>query len=211
MIHRPLLAPAAALALLTGGCMGTRNRGLESVHQPVVTRSTYALDLQVAGDELAAGEQDRLLGWFDAMRLGYGDRVAVDFDGAGGAARAQVGGVVAAYGLLLADEPSAPSTPLTAGTVRVLVSRARAGVPGCPDYSRNVSHEFDGNTSSNYGCASNINLAAMVADPLDLVRGQSGRSYADTAVSTKAIDTFRKATPTGAGNALKVESVGGKK
>ena len=61
MRTRPLLLITVAAAALTlGGCRGTENRGLESVHQPVVDRADYALDLQVAGDTLADGEPARL-------------------------------------------------------------------------------------------------------------------------------------------------------
>ena len=37
--------------------------------------------------------------------------------------------------------------------------------------SRDASLEIRSNTSSNFGCAVNGNLAAMIADPADLVRG----------------------------------------
>ena len=77
MIKKSILASFVP-ALLLGGCMGTENRGLESVHQPVVSRSDYALDLGVSGGALASGEQQRLAGWVTTMRLGYGDRVAID-------------------------------------------------------------------------------------------------------------------------------------
>ncbi|MGN6620411.1 MAG: pilus assembly protein CpaD, partial [Sphingomonas sp.] len=44
-----MLAPT----LLLAGCGGTVNRGLESVHQPVVSRSDYAFDVNTGGDGLA--------------------------------------------------------------------------------------------------------------------------------------------------------------
>lgn len=205
------LFACAGLALATPGCMGTQNRGVESVHQPVVDRADYALDLRTSGDGLAAGEPGRLAGWFDAMRLGYGDRVSVDDpDRGAGGGRAEVGGVVADYGLLLADEPPVTTAPVAPGTVRVVVSRARASVPGCPDWSRDSSHEFASNTSSNFGCANNSNLAAMAAAPADLVRGRDSAGPTDPAVSYKAIDSYRKAPSSGAGG-LKAESTGGKK
>ena len=53
------------------------------------------------------------------------------------------------------------------------------------------------------------NLAAMVANPADLVRGQPGADTTDDAASLKAIDSFRKAVPTGTGG-LKSDSVGSK-
>jgi pilus assembly protein CpaD len=82
-------------------------------------------------------------------------------------------------------------------------------VPGCPDFSRVGEPEFESNTSSNQGCAVNSNLAAMVANPIDLVRGQPGADANDPATSSKAIDTYRKAVPTGAAP-LKTQATGSK-
>ena len=201
-----LLATLPALAL--GGCMGTQNRGLESVHQPVIARQDFALDLQTRGDRLASGEAERLSGWLDSMHLAYGDRVAVD-DAGGYArgARADIGGVVARSGLLLSDDAPVTGAPVAPGTVRVVISRMHASVPNCPDQSRDASNEFDSNTSSNFGCAINSNLAAMVANPADMVRGRDGTTSTDPRVSYRAIDAYRRAVPTGAGGG-KVESAG---
>lgn len=211
MSNRNLAAACLGAALALPGCMGTSNRGMESVHQPVVRRTDYALDLRTDGGGLAPGEPGRLAGWFDAMRLGYGDRVAVDGgDASADAARAEVGGVVAGYGLLVLDAPPVSGAPVAPATVRVVVSRMSASVPRCPDWSRNSSFDFSGNTSSNFGCATNTNLAAMVASPGDLVRGKTDDGGSDPALSYKAIDSYRKAPSTGA-NGIKAESAGGKK
>ena len=205
-----LLLAALAPAMLTAGCMGTPNRGLESVHQPVIARTDYAIDLAAQGGVLAPGERQRLVGWTGAMRLGFGDRVAIDDPAAEApGARGEVAAVVASYGLLLADQPPIATAPVSPGTIRVVVSRMAAGVPGCPDWSRDASHEFESNTSSNYGCAINSNLAAMIARPEDLVRGQSVAGPLDPAVSNKAIEAYRKAAPTGGGNTVKSESAKG--
>ena len=64
------LLVSAGLTLALAGCGGTRNRGLESVHQPVVDRADYALDLATSGGGLARGEQERLIGWFGKRFLG---------------------------------------------------------------------------------------------------------------------------------------------
>jgi pilus assembly protein CpaD len=205
-----LLATLAGPALLLGGCMGTTNRGLESVHQPVVARQDYALDLATAGGRLAGGESRRLSGWMNTMHLGFGDRVAIDEAGyPSPAVRDEIASVVASYGLLLSDERPVTNAPVTPGTLRVVVSRMHASVPGCPDWSRNSTSEFEGNTSSNFGCAINTNLAAMIARPGDLVRGADPDTVADTAVNTKAIEAYRKKPATGAG-ALEQVSAGGK-
>jgi len=209
MTKRSLLL-ATLPALLLGGCMGTTNRGLESVHQPVVARNDYALDLATGQNGLAIGEDRRLAGWMDAMHLGFGDRVAIDEAAyATGHARDEIAAVVASYGLLLSEERPVTAAPVAPGTLRVVVSRTRATVPGCPDWSRNSSNEFDANTSSNYGCAINTNLAAMIARPTDLVGGSDAPALADTMVNSKAIDAYRKKPATGAGALEQVSAKGG--
>ena len=64
------------------------------------------------------------------------------------------------------------------------------------------------NTTSNYGCASNANLAAMVADPTDLVAGQRGTGN-DPLTASKAIEAYRTAPPTGAGGLSNTNTGGG--
>lgn len=188
------LLPMAAL----GGCQGTQNRGLESVHQPVVDHSDYAFDVAVTPRGLAPGEAERLDGWLASLRVGYGDRVAIDAASADVApARDAVRHEVSRYGLLLSGVAPVTPAPVTPGTIRVVVSRMRAYVPSCPDHSRIPTTDFENNTDSNFGCATNTNLAAMVARPEDLVRGQSGNDVVDPAVATKAIQTFRDMPNTG--------------
>lgn len=198
MLRRSLLLPALAPALLVGGCMGTQNRGLESVHQPIVARQDYLLDLRTAGYGLAPGEAARLDGWLGTMQARYGDKVAIDDPAAARGTHDDVARVVAGYGLVLGEGRPVTGSPTAPGIVRVVVSRMTASVPGCPDWSRDSSHEFDSNTSSNFGCATNANLAAMIANPEDLVHGQ-GIAVTDPARSGKAIEAFRKAAPSGGG------------
>ncbi len=194
--------PLIALALSLAGC-GTSNRGMESVHQPVVQRTDYVMDLVSAGSGLAAGEQERLEGWFRSIGLAYGDRVAID-DPTGGAAGA-VAELLARRGMSIYGAAPVTAGGGAAGSVRVVVSRAAASVPGCPDWSRSSANEFVGSTMSNYGCANNAALAAMIADPLDLISGREVGTTTDPAVASKAIDAFRAARPTGA-QGIKSES-----
>ena len=197
--------------LLAGGCAGTQNRGLESVHQPVVSRTSYAFDVATTPDGLAPGEQQRLAGWMASLRVGYGDAVAVETsDGYGGAVRDTVAVETERYGLILSNDAPFTDPPVASGMARIVVTRMSAKVPGCPDFSRVRSPEFESNTSSNQGCAINSNIAAMVANPGDLVRGQTGRAITDQATSNRAIDIYRKAIPTGnGGTTIKSESTGG--
>ena len=182
------------------------------MHQPVVSRTDYSLEVATSGGGLAAGEDQRLAGWMASMRLGYGDRVAIDDPNPYGAGvRDDVARQVARYGLLVSDEAPLTDAPVAAGMVRIVISRTKATVPGCPDFSRVREPEFESNTGSNHGCAINSNLAAMIANPADLVRGQVAGAVTDQATSGRAIDSYRKATPTGSGGTVvKTESAGGK-
>lgn len=194
--YRPALALALALGL--AGCGGmASNRSLESVHQPVVSRTNYTLDLTAGPGGLSLPEQRRLAGWFDALGLRYGDRVYLDDPLDAGATRSGVEAVAGRWGILVGDD--APVTPgdVPAGTVRVVVVRSTAAVPGCPDWSAKSDTNLGNATPSNFGCATNANLAAMVADPEHLLHGSDSTGHTAVMSSTKAIDSYREAKPTG--------------
>ena len=74
-------------------------------------------------------------------------------------------------GLLLDSAVPVTEGMVAPGNLRVVITRASAYVPGCPDWSSKSSINMKNATSSNYGCALNSNLAAMVADPNDLIKG----------------------------------------
>lgn len=163
--------------------------GMSATHVPVVSQTSYVFDAVAPGGVLAAGEAERLDHWFSSLNMGYGDSIYVD--GSGGPARGQVAAVAGQYGLLVSD--GAPVTPgvVAPGTVRVVVSRAEAHVPGCPDWSRPSQPDFNNKSMSNYGCGVNGALAAQVANAEDLVRGRAGPSAGDGATASKAINMYR--------------------
>lgn len=191
------------IALGLSAC-GTENRGLSSVHQPVVQRTDYVYDVAGAGG-LEQTDVKRLAGWFEALKIGYGDRVSVDSSSAGDtrAARDAVAALAARYGLLLDETAPVTSGEIAPGNVRVVVSRVTASVPNCPDWSRASQPDMTGHASSNYGCATNSNLAAMIANPEDLISGRSGSPVSSTLASSKAVKTYREAPTTGAGGLVK--------
>lgn len=199
--------PLIGVALALSAC-GTVNRGMESVHQPVVQRTDYVIDLASSGDRLAPGERERLEGWFRSIDLSYGDRISVDDPSGALGVRSDVDSLLSRRGMVsLNGAPVTPGT-IAPGSVRVIVSRATANVPGCPDWSRSSSPEFVGSTMSNYGCASNAALAAMVADPTDLIQGREAGTAGDPITASKAIRTYRDTAPTGT-KGLKNESTKG--
>ncbi|KQZ71875.1 hypothetical protein ASE06_21140 [Sphingopyxis sp. Root214] len=201
-----------ALATSLAGCTGAAvsNRSLDSVHQPVVRNAIYQFDVAASNGDLPPSEQGRLQGWLDSMGVRYGDRVAIEDPSAYGAgsALATVRSMVERRGLLLSRD-----VPVTTGAVpqdhlRVVVTRATASVPGCPNWDSKSSINPTNSTSSNYGCAINSNLASMVADPNDLIKGASNTG-SDPTAATRAIQTYRTKPQTGAGELTKTPTSGG--
>jgi pilus assembly protein CpaD len=167
---------AASMAFTLAGCGGIgANTSVYSTNQPVVQRTNYAFDVNSdAGGGISAFEQSRVDEWFQAMKLGFGDRVAVDYgDGYGNAAAKQaVANLAAKYGMLISDTAPVTVGNVAPGTVRIVVTRSSASVPNCPNWSKTTEANYNSSNHPNYGCATNSNLAAMVADPEDLVRGR---------------------------------------
>lgn len=193
-----LLASAVAGCTTPSSRFDDPARGVAAVNAPVVTRSEFVFDAAAPDGSLPASEEARLDAWFRGLGLGYGDSVHVDGDYSG-AARADVARVAGRYGMMVS-----PGSPVTAGgvpvgTVRVVVSRTRVAVPGCPNWERPAQPDFENRQMSNYGCAVNSNLAAQVADPRDLVYGREGSPVVDAATAAKAVGSYRSQRPTGEG------------
>jgi pilus assembly protein CpaD len=182
-------------------------KGLSSVNVPVVTRADYSLDLPAPDGSLASADAARLDDWFRSMVLGYGDTVYVDGP-AGYDARSDVARIAGQYGMLVS--PGAPVTigAVPQGMIRVVVARTQASVPGCPNWSKASTPNFDDASMSNFGCGVNSNLAAMVANPQDLISGREGSGVGDSVTASKAVDSYRKAVPTGQGGLKDISTKG---
>ena len=198
-----ILAMATALA----GCnspAGYANRSLDSIRQPVVQTSQHSFDLSTYGGEISSAELARLGEWADAIGLRYGDEVILE-DGSlygGSQAITAIRAEIAKRGPQISAVVSNASSTLGSGMMRLRVSRHTAYVPNCPEWSSRYTADIYNSTSSNFGCATNGNLAAMVANPNDLVRGQSATDE-HTQHGVRAITTYRKKELTGAGELTK--------
>lgn len=204
-----LIALGSALAGCNTAMPDLPSKGVASVNVPVVTSADYVFDAAAPGGALAPGEGDRLNGWFQGLGLGYGDTVYVD-GGYAPAARSQVAAIAGRYGMLVS--PGAPVTAgmVQAGSVRVVVARRRAVVPGCPNWSQQSQPDWDNKTMSNFGCAVNSNFAAMVANPEDLLHGREGAPVTDARAATRAIEMYRSKAPTGQGELQDISPKGSK-
>ena len=191
-----LLALGSVLAGCVAGAPAKPDRGMTAVNIPVVTSAEYVFDAAAPGGSLAPGEGERLNAWLQSLSVGYGDSIYVD-GGYAARARGQVADIVGRYGLLVQA-----GAPVTAGavapdSVRVVVSRRRAMVPNCPNWERGDQPNYENRSFPGLGCAVNSNYAAMVADPVDLIHGREGSGLSSPETLTKALDVYRKASPTG--------------
>lgn len=208
-----VLLLAGVLALPLAACnspSADMNRSLESVRQPVVERNNYVFDIStLPGGGLAVSEQRRLLGWLEALDVGYGDRISLDDPLDSDQTRGSVESLASRFGMIVADMAPVTEGAIVPGTARVIVMRTEASVPGCPDWSAKIDNKTSNATSPGYGCAINGNMAAMVANKEDLVRG--ARSTGSTVImsNNKAIQAFREMPATGAGGLKSVSSKSG--
>ena len=189
------LASALTLSLsfALAACGGMAdNRSLYSVHQPVVERTSVALDVASTTSGLPATEERRVAEWFEAMDLRFGDRVSVDDPLDRPETRAAVGRLAGRYGLLLSDSAAVAASEVAPGMVRVTIQRSRASVRNCPDWSAKSDATLGNGLSPNYGCANNGNLAAMVANPEDLIKGQKGSPDTYISTSDSSINAYKQ-------------------
>ena len=206
-MSRPIILVAvSALGLALAGCAAqphvlsaANNNSLYSLHQPVVEHNNFVFDVASRDDGVPAAEQARLGAWFDSIGLTYGDHVTLDepqgYASAG--ARRDVAKVASEHGLLVAED-GAPMTEgnVAPGTIRVIASRSTASVPGCPEWS-DPGIESPVRTGTNYGCAMNANLAAMIANPDDLIRGRDAGGHGAAIIAGRAVRVYRENQPSG--------------
>ena len=183
------------------------DKGLAAVNVPVVTGTDYVFDAAAPDGALAPGEVDRLNGWFQGLGLGYGDSIYVDGAYAD-AARGQVAAVAGQYGMMVSAGAPVTTGAVDPGTVRVVVSRRRASVPFCPNWSLPSEPNYDNRNMSNFGCGVNSNLAAMIANPEDLIHGRDPGATGDVNTAAKAVILYRSTPPSG-GKGLQVMSTKG--
>lgn len=168
--------------------------GTNPVNVPVVSKTEFVFDAAAPNGTLGPVEAERLDAWFRGLDLHYGDAVYVDGPYSEGA-RAQVASIAGNYGIIVSSGAPVTAGAVAPGSVRVVVSRTVASVPGCPKWDDHSNTNYNNKTMPNFGCAVNGNLAAMVANPEDLVHGREGSGVGDAATATRAINYYRTAPP----------------
>jgi pilus assembly protein CpaD len=140
---------------------------------------------------VAAGEVAGLSNFLRDNAVGSGDTVTVDSaKEASSLAAARQAAVFAELKALHIHAAPAPATTQVANAVRIHVAHAVVTAPQCPDWSKPEADDSDNSPSSNFGCATEANLAAMVANPADLAKGRSSAT-ADGAVLARGVELYR--------------------
>lgn len=183
------------------------DQGVAATNIPVVTTANYVFEASAPGGVLAPGSAERLDGWFQGLGIGYGDSVYVDGPWAP-AAREQVAMVAGRYGMMVDQGAPVLAGMVAPDSVRVIVSRRRASVPGCPNWSRPAQPSVENRTMSNFACAVNSNLSAMVADPGDLIHGRDVIGPVDPRSATRPVQTYRNKPQSGEGGLQSMSTKG---
>jgi pilus assembly protein CpaD len=177
-------------------------------------RFDHTVAFDAASRTLNENEQGRLNEFLDRVDPRYGDQILVG-TGAGGIDNEMATGRVAAVigylraqGLKVAPMPDIANARWD-GMVRLRVGRYVVTPPNCPDWSKSASFDPNNVVSSNFGCATAVNLGLMVADPGDLVRGRSA-GPSDGTYGARKIRTYREGEkPGGGGSPLVTIRTGG--
>jgi len=177
---------AIPLALAAGACSSSfedRYQAALPVDQrlPIEVKSEVAL-LNIATDgkgRLSPQSRQQVAGFFSAYRGDSSGAIEIQ-TAAGGRAAAQTEGEIrdlaAAYGIpgnYIKVAGYAPEAGART-TTRLAYVRYVASVPGCKnkDWSQNLSMTWDNTPYPTFGCSIQENVAAMVANPRDLVEPQ---------------------------------------
>lgn len=147
--------------------------------------------------KIEASEQARLEEFLDRTKVGYGDQVYVtgttrqgEAVTLAGARQAMVAGYLADRRLAPLALPPTPGSQQSNGAATVVVARAVAIPPACPDWSRPPPSDLDNSPMGNFGCANAVNLGLMIADPNELIAGR-GLGPADGTYAADAIRRYR--------------------
>lgn len=148
----------------------------------------------------ANGEAKALADFLNTVALSYGDQVTIDAGPQSGNAASDA---LAAKRiedvstmlrkLSVRAQPAQRPTidgALTRDGVIVAIGRYVVTGPNCPDRSKPEPDDFTNNTQSNYGCATATNLGLMVANPADLLHGNTP-GPADADFAARGVQQYR--------------------
>ncbi|MHA1566394.1 MAG: CpaD family pilus assembly lipoprotein [Alphaproteobacteria bacterium] len=174
-IRRTHLAAAGLALLVLSGC--ETYTPAQAVAQNEVTWINLTHDIDFAGPEtglslLEMARLDDFLAQIDAQAT---DAIIIDPGVVNSPLTTARIGAVAAHlrQRVPTSQPQARRVGLgDTGGLRLIVGRYLVTPPNCPNWGKPSFRDPMNTTGSNFGCANQVNIGLMVADPGDLVRGR---------------------------------------
>lgn len=132
----------------------------------------HQVDFSGGANTPSDAQLNKLDNFLNGIQLGYGDDVILQ--GGTAARRLALDIYLQRKGLPIHIklEPGDTGKP-PANNVKVTVERYVVTPPACPNWSNFHGNEQRNTPGSNYGCATDASLGYMVANPRDLVQGQT--------------------------------------
>lgn len=200
-------AAAIACMLMAGSCSVTNDGTTISedgaTNHPITVEPSYReLKVQFAGGEQSVSTDDAVK--FDAFLADYRAHgngslgISVPNGAPSNAAITYFAERAAASGISR-DKILVSTHDVANGDFRVDVSYISyiAHTDVCGDWSQNLAFVEENQTAPNFGCSVQHNIAAMVADPRDLVSPR-GFETADGKRAATIIDSYEQGKPTAA-------------
>lgn len=157
-----------------------------------IAHGTYEARFAPGATSLGSTEIVRLERFVAAGGIRPEDRIALEqADSIGKAAEQRRNALIKALRSQGVGASVSIATASKVGRDRIVldIEHAVATRPACPDWSK-PPIDYSGQVASNFGCATATNLANMVADPADLLRGNpNSRTAGDLAAG--AVQAFR--------------------
>jgi pilus assembly protein CpaD len=159
-------------------------------------RSPVTVIFARGSDRLVAGQAGRLAQLVQDGDIRPADRVEIAAAGGEGLAQrrfAALARTLLRYGIV-ADGRSIAGVPPDRAVI--VIGHYSVTLPACPNWSKSPATDFTNEASSNFGCASAVNLGMMVASPADLVSG-SGVAAIEGKPAVSAVNRYLddKVTP----------------
>jgi len=182
MLRKSLIASGLLLGL-TGCLTGQSTASIEHRPAPEVEFASFQ---QVLGGNGNGSQIEAARNFLRAFNARYGDVVYVS-GGANGRRTAIAESLSGAYpALRVVARNGAEPQPLT-----LTLERAVVLAPGCDYFSRSVSDGTDHVPLPGLGCANDLGLAQMIADPRDLKTGKGGATV-DAETPTDIVQAVRE-------------------
>ena len=172
--HPTLVAAGLLLALAACGPGAAEYTESEAPKQLTLDNATTRVDVRFApgSSRLAAGDAARLRRLAASGSISPADRVRVSAAGGPALAAARVNTIAAEllHYRIIASGGSPGAAPADRAVIET--GRYMVTLPPCPNWSKPASIASTNTASSNFGCATAVNFARMVASPADLAEGR---------------------------------------